>query len=54
MARLAVNATMTSYNATILRKSIKPRPSPRPCYATPLSLAVIDVVDANRSASDPL
>jgi hypothetical protein len=43
-----------SYNATVLRKSIKPRPSPRPrCTMLP-SPTVVDEVDANRSASDPL
>jgi hypothetical protein len=53
LARLAINATTTSNNATILHKSIKPRPSPRPCYATRSSLAVVYEVDASRSALEP-
>jgi hypothetical protein len=54
LARLAVNDTTTPDNTTVLHKSIKSRPSPRPCCATPPSLAVVDEVDANRSALEPL
>jgi hypothetical protein len=54
LARLAINATITSYSATVMRKSIKPRPSPRPLCATLSSLTVVDVVDANRSTSNTI
>jgi hypothetical protein len=54
LARLAVNDTTTPDNTTVLHKSIKSRPSPRPCCATPPSLAVVDEVDANRFALEPL
>jgi hypothetical protein len=45
LARLAINATMMSYIAIVLRKSIKPRPSSRPCCAMWPSLVVVDEVD---------
>jgi hypothetical protein len=54
VARLAVNATMTPDNATVLRKSIKPYPLLRSFCTTLPSLTVIDELDANRSASEPL
>jgi hypothetical protein len=49
LKRLTVNATTTHDNATILCKSIKPRPSPRPYCAMLPGLTIVDKVDANRT-----
>jgi hypothetical protein len=54
LAILAVNATTTSYSANVLRKSIKPRQLSRPRCARRLILAIINEVDANCFAAEPL
>jgi hypothetical protein len=41
-------------DATTLRETIKPHPTPRPCCTTPSKLVVLDEVDANRYASETL
>jgi hypothetical protein len=52
--RLAVNATMTSKRATILRRYIKPRESLRLRCATLSRVIIVDKVDPIRFALEPL
>jgi hypothetical protein len=54
LSRLSIDATATSEDASTLRESTKPHPTPKPRRTSPLRVDISDEGDAHRSATGSL